>query len=116
MHFKLIIAFIEDDKTHAVMDAAREAGATGATVISNARGEGLTTPKTFFGLSLETQRDVLLFLVEEHLSRKILERIEVVGEFENKTGAGIAFQVDVEDAVGVNQQVAKLSNVVEEEL
>ena len=33
MHFKLIIALIEDDKTNAVLDAAREAGATGATVI-----------------------------------------------------------------------------------
>ncbi|MEJ2603625.1 MAG: P-II family nitrogen regulator, partial [Gammaproteobacteria bacterium] len=28
MHFKLIIAFVEDDKTDAIMDAAREAGAT----------------------------------------------------------------------------------------
>ena len=41
MHFKMIMVFVEDDKTDAVMDAAREAGATGATVISNARGEGL---------------------------------------------------------------------------
>ena len=38
MHFKLIIALIEDDKTDAVMEAAREAGATGMTVINHARG------------------------------------------------------------------------------
>ena len=31
MHFKLLIAFVEDSKTDKVMDAAREAGATGAT-------------------------------------------------------------------------------------
>jgi len=68
MHFKLIIAFVEDSKTRAVMDAARHEGATGATIINNARGEGLALKKTFFGLSLETQRDVILFLVEEHLS------------------------------------------------
>ncbi len=41
MRFKLIIAFIEDSKTDDVLEAAREAGATGATVINNARGEGL---------------------------------------------------------------------------
>lgn len=29
MHFKLIICFVEDGKTDAVMKAAREAGATG---------------------------------------------------------------------------------------
>ena len=31
MHFKLIIAFLDDCKTDKVMAAAREAGATGAT-------------------------------------------------------------------------------------
>jgi nitrogen regulatory protein PII len=116
MHFKLIIALVEDDKTDKVLDAAREAGATGATVINHARGEGLMRSKTFLGLTLETQRDVLLFLVEEHLSRAILEKISSVGEFDIKPGTGIAFQVDVEDAVGVAQQVASLTEVVEEKL
>ncbi len=116
MHFKLIIALVQDDKTNMVLDAAREAGATGATVINQARGEGAEETTTFFGLSLETQRDVLLFLVEEHLARDILETIAEVGEFDRKQGAGIAFQVDVEDAVGVSHQIRKLSNVVEEKL
>jgi nitrogen regulatory protein PII len=116
MHFKLIISFVEDSKTDAVMEAARHAGATGATVINNARGEGLAQRKTFFGLSLETQRDVILFLVEEHLSRNILEKISEVGEFEARPGTGIAIQVDVEDAVGVAHQIDKLVAVVEAEL
>ncbi len=116
MHFKLLIAFVEDSKTDKVMEAAREAGATGATVINNARGEGLLQSKTFFGLSLETQRDVILFLVEEHLSRHILERICEIGEFDTSPGTGIAIQIDVEDAVGVAHQIEQLTNVVEEEL
>ena len=66
MHFKMIIVFAEDKKTDPIMDAARDAGATGATIIHNARGEGLKVSKTFFGLSLETQRDVILFLVDKH--------------------------------------------------
>jgi nitrogen regulatory protein PII len=41
MHFKLIIALVEDKKTVNVLDAAREEGATGATVVSQARGEGV---------------------------------------------------------------------------
>ena len=71
---------------------------------------------TFFGLTLETQRDVLLFLVEEHMSRSILERIAQVGEFDDKPGTGIAVQVDVDDAVGVAHQVKELSHAVEDEL
>jgi len=116
MKFKLIIAFVEDSKTDAVMAGAREAGATGATVINNARGEGLETPATFFGLSLETQRDVALFLVEEHLSRRILEHIAEVGEFAKSPGSGIAIQVDVEDAVGLEHQVQQLTQKIEDEV
>jgi len=116
MHFKLLIAFVEENKTDAVLDAARKSGATGATVINSARGEGLEQTKTFFGLNLEVARDVLLFLVEEHLSRSILETISRVGEFDIKPGKGITFQVDVEDAVGLSQQVQRLTEVVEEKI
>ncbi len=116
MHFKLLIALVEDHKTNAVLDAARESGATGATVISQARGEGLEPAKTFFGLELETQRDMLLFLVEEHLSRTILETIANIGEFDKRPGTGIAFQIDVDDAVGVAHQIRQLAEVVEEEI
>ena len=38
------------------------------------------------------------------------------GEFESKPGSGIAIQLDVEDAVGVTSQVAKLQEKVEEEI
>jgi nitrogen regulatory protein PII len=114
MHFKMIVVFVEDNKTDDVMDAARAAGATGATVINNARGEGLKKSTTFFGLSLETQRDVLLFLVEEHLSRHILEEISRVGEFDERPGVGIAFQLDVEDAVGVAKQAETITDQLED--
>ena len=116
MHFKLIVVLIDDDKTNDVVEAARDAGATGSTVINQARGEGLQKSRTFFGLNLEIQRDVVLLLVEEHLSRSILETIAEVGEFDDKSGVGIAFQIDVEDALGVGHQIAELTHVVEEEL
>jgi nitrogen regulatory protein PII len=116
MHFKLIVTLVEDAKTDSILRAAREAGATGATVVGQARGEGLEKPKTFFGLALEAQRDMLLFVVEEHLSRSILETIARVGEFDATPGTGIAFQLDVEDAVGVSHQIRWLSPVVQEKL
>ena len=67
MHFKLILAFVEDKSTQAVLDASRRAGATGSTVINQARGEGAEKTKTFFGLTLE--HDI------RHLSRALLEGI-----------------------------------------
>jgi nitrogen regulatory protein PII len=116
MHFKLIIAFVEDRVTDDVLEAARKAGATGSTVINQARGEGVEQSRTFLGLSLDTQRDVALLLVEEHLSRRVLETIAEAGQFDEKSGTGIAIQLDVEDAIGVSHQIRELSHVVEEEL
>lgn len=116
MHFKLIVAFVQDSKTDAIMDAAREAGATGCTVINNARGEGIKESRSFFGLAVTTQRDVLLLLVEEHLSRHILEHIGEVGEFDEMPGTGIAVLIDVEDAVGIMHQAKELEELVEENL
>ncbi len=116
MHFKLIIALTEDSITDKIVDAARNKGATGSTVISSARGEGMNVAKTFLGLSLDTQRDVILLLVEEHLCRDILETIANTGEFEANPGTGIAFSIDVEDAVGVTHQVSQLCGIIEEEI
>ena len=116
MRFKLLLVFVEDDKTDKVIDAAREAGATGCTIINNARGEGIDAKKSFFGLTLTTQRDVVLLLVEEHLSRAILEHIGDVGEFDDEPGTGLAIQIDVEDAVGLKHQAEHLQHIVEEQL
>ncbi|QYJ84914.1 P-II family nitrogen regulator [Shewanella mesophila] len=116
MRFKLIVAFVDETCTDVVLDAAREAGATGATVINHARGEGLEKKKTFMGLGLDIQRDVILWLVEEHMSRTILETICKVGEFETNPGQGIAIQIDVEDAVGIAHQVEILSKEIEDQI
>ncbi|MDH3647659.1 MAG: P-II family nitrogen regulator [Gammaproteobacteria bacterium] len=115
MHFKLLVVFVDDEHTDAVIHAARNAGATGVTVVTNARGEGLKPNRTFFGLSLETERDVLLLLVEEKRSRHILETICEVGRFESAPGQGIAIQIDVEDAVGIAHQAQSLSENVGDE-
>jgi hypothetical protein len=116
MQFKLILVFVEDTKTDEIIEAARAAGATGCTVINHARGEGYVAPKSFLGLTLTTQRDVLLLLVEKHLSREILERIGTIGEFDAKPGTGIAVQIDVEDAVGVLTQAGHLVEKLEDQL
>ncbi len=59
---------------------------------------------------------MVLLLVEQHLSRHILEHIGEVGEFDARPGTGIAVLIDVEDAVGVLHQVEELRDIVEENL
>ena len=106
MKTKLIIALVDDSKTDIVIDAARAEGATGATVITSARGEGRSEKKTFLGLELNARCDVVLLLVAEKIASAVLERVRDVGRFDGEPGAGIAFQIDVEDAVGLTAQMS----------
>lgn len=116
MRFKLIMALVDDKFTEPILEAAREAGATGATVVTSARGEGLKREKTFLGLDLSGQRDLLLFLVAEQLARGILETIGRAGNFETEPGTGIAFQVAIEDAVGLASQHKAISEEIEDQI
>ncbi len=116
MNLKLIMALVADDKTESVLHAARQAGATGATVITSVRGEGLVPEKTFLGLELTAQRDVLLFLVAETKAREILETIADAVNLDDEPGAGIAFQVAIEDAVGLRSQTRALLSEIEDKV
>ena len=116
MRLKLIVALVRDEKTDVVIDAARAGGATGVTVITSVRGEGLVPGRTFFGLGLEARCDVLLFLVVEPRARDILERIRDAGRFEEEPGAGIAFQLPIEDAVGLTTQTPTILEELEGEI
>jgi nitrogen regulatory protein P-II 1 len=112
MRFKLILASVKADITDNIVDAAKGAGATGATIIP-ARGTGINEAKTFFGLSLEAQTDIVLLLIEEHIVTKILDTIKEAGEF-HKPGTGIAFVVPVEHVVGLESQMENFNEEVRE--
>ena len=115
MKFKLLIVMTEENRTEQVIETARANGATGCTVITNARGEGLKPAKTFLGLNVAGHRDVILLMVEEHLSRHILEEIGAACRFDTDHGAGVAFQIDIEDAIGLTAQIQTIEQEIGEE-
>jgi len=110
MRFKLILSSVKTDITDHIVDAAKGAGATGATIIPG-RGTGIKEAKTFFGLSLEAQTDIVLLLVEEHLVAQILDSIKEAGKF-NKPGTGIAFVIPVDHVVGLESQMKRFKEEV----
>jgi len=108
MQFKLIMAFIKPNITDAVVDAMKQAGATGATIIP-ARGTGMHEAKSFFGLSIESQTDILVFLVEEHVVENLMKVIRLAGKFD-EPGTGIAFVLPVEHVAGLESQMKKFKD------
>lgn len=116
MKFKMIMVIVDESRTRALLKAAREAGATGSTVISSVRGEGSKKSFGILGLEISEIRDVLLFVVEEHRAKQVLERLAEIGEFDETPGTGIAVQLDVEDALGVRHQMQSLADKVKEQI
>jgi len=116
MNLKMIMAFVPDERTDEVIEAARQAGATGATVITGVRGEGLHPGKTFLGLELAAQRDAVLILVADIKARAILEKVAEVAGFDEESGAGVAIQLSIDDAVGMGTQAATILHEVEEQI
>jgi len=110
MKFKIVFAPVKTHKTDPVVDAAKAAGATGATIIP-ARGTGMHEAKTFFGLTLEDQTDIVMFLLEEHIVKPVLEAIKTAGEFD-KPGTGIAFVISIEQVIGLESQMEKFKEEV----
>ena len=112
MQFKLIMAFVKPSITDQVVDAMKKAGATGATIIP-ARGTGMNEAKSFFGLSLENQTDIIVFLVEEHVVENLMKVIQMAGKF-HKPGTGIAFVLPIEHVAGLESQMKKFKDQARE--
>lgn len=110
MRFKIIIATLKPDLTDHIVDAAKKAGATGATIVPS-RGTGIHEAKTFFGLTLEAQTDMVMFLLEEHLVEGVMKAIYEAGRFE-KPGTGIAFVLPVDQVAGLESQMERFKEEV----
>jgi nitrogen regulatory protein PII len=105
MPHKCIIAMVKPNLTDAVVSSAKQAGATGATIVP-ASGTGAGEAKTFFGLSLEIRTELVLFLVHESIVDKILTAIETAGQF-SQPGTGIAMVLSVDQTVGMQSQESR---------
>jgi nitrogen regulatory protein PII len=110
MDFKLILVFVDDEKMDDVLDAAREAGATGATIIANAQGQGLHKQIGIFGLEVFAPRTVLLILVEARRSAEVLEAVCSAGGLDESLNTGIAIELDVTRAVGLTEHIKRLTH------
>ena len=97
---------VNDEHQDRVVETAKNAGATGVTIL-NSRGESIRAQKFFFGLNVEVQREVFLFLVEDFNCDKIIDAILKAGQFK-KSGIGIAFSLMVERAIGLDSQMSAL--------
>ena len=92
---KLIISIIEHGNAESVMGAAREAGATGGTIIK-AQGTGTEEDVKFFGISLVPEKEMLFIVAPGQQAASILDAINKQPVF-MEPGGGIYFTLNVQD-------------------
>ena len=96
---QLIIVITEPGYTNMVMDAARGAGAYGGTVI-HAKGTGMEQAEKFMGVSLASEKELVLIVAQTELKNPIMQAIMKEAGLNTKAKS-IAFSVPVTDTAGL---------------
>ena len=97
---EVIICIVNSGFSEAVMDAARELGARGGTVIRG-RGTANAEAEKLYGIAIQPEKEIVMILVESALKNDILHALyKSVGL--KTPGQGIAFAMPVEDVVGLS--------------
>lgn len=98
-NYLAIIAIVERGKADAIVEAARQAGASGATIVF-ARGTGTAEHLSLFRLQVDAMKEVIIMLVEEVQSQVIFAAISEAGRLA-EPGRGIAFAVPAAMVAGL---------------
>ena len=96
---QLIIVITEPGYTNMVMDAARSAGAYGGTVI-HAKGTGMEMAEKFMGVSLASEKELVLIVVKSEQKNEIMQAIMRDAGLNTKAKS-IAFSLPVTDTAGL---------------
>ena len=76
-----------------VMTVAREAGAKGGTIL-NAHGTYRGEDVEFFGMTLGSEKEMLIIVAEKDAAENILHAVKELAVFK-KTGGGIIYTTEV---------------------
>ena len=102
---EVIFAIVNEGFADDVMDVARKNGARGGTIL-NARGVAKEDAAAFFGITLHSEKEILMIVVEKDIRDGVLNAIyQEMGMA--KAAQGIAFSLPVSDVAGLAQKVEK---------
>lgn len=98
---EVIFAIVNSGFADDVMDVARQQGVRGGTIL-NARGVAREDAAAFFGITLHSEKEILMMVVEKSIRDDVLNAIyKEMGMA--KAAQGIAFSLPVSDVTGLVQ-------------
>ena len=98
-NFELIVVFVNQGFSDVVMDAAREQGARGGTIV-HARGTGTKDMEKRFGIIITPNKEMIMILVNKEIKESVMNAIYKVAGLAND-GQGIVFSLPVSEVAGL---------------
>ena len=96
---EVILAIVDSGYAEDVMEIAREQGVRGGTIL-NARGVANQEAAAFFGITLHSEKEILMMVVEKSIKDNVLNALyKEMGM--GKPAQGIAFSLPVSDVAGL---------------
>lgn len=96
--YSLIVAIADKGNTDIIMDSARNAGATGGTVLK-AKGTGTEKAK-FFGVSISEEKE-MVYIVARNTDRDRIMTAIMENAGYNTEAHGVVFSLPVESVLGI---------------
>ncbi len=101
VQYDLILVIVNHGHTNTVMDAAREAGAGGGTVL-HARRVGYEDAENFLGFTIQPEKEVVAILTPREDKQCIMRAISKAAGLTTEC-RGILFSLQVDDIMGLQQ-------------
>jgi len=99
---EVIFAIVDEGYAEVVMDVARDLGVRGGTILT-ARGVANEEASAFFGITLHTEKEILMMVLEKELKNTVMNAVYDKLEMSKKS-RGIVFSMPVSAAAGLVQQ------------
>jgi len=98
--YEMILCVVNAGYSELVMDAAKEEGARGGTVI-HARGTANKEAEQFFHIAIRPDKEIVMILVPSDIKDNVLHAIYRSAGLKSE-GTGIAFSLPVDEVVGIS--------------
>jgi nitrogen regulatory protein PII len=97
--YQAVYVIVDKGRGEAVVEAARDAGSQGATII-NARGAGIHETSRLFAMDIEPEKELVLMILKESQTEQVIASLRAHLNIE-KPGNGIIFVQNVSQTYGL---------------
>ena len=97
--YEVVFCVVNAGYSELVMDAAKEVGARGGTVI-HARGTANKEAEKFFSITIQPDKEIVMILVPSKIKDEVSRAVYRQAGLKS-AGQGIAFSLAVDEVVGI---------------